>query len=88
MPEVSLVESVHSNIQLNRLGDLKGEYHIPKEYELSIPKGLRGNSILEGLYMVIYEDFLKIGLRFPLHPFVMNFLKMYGVTMSELTPNS
>ena len=80
--KVSMMGSVRSNVALNHLAELKEEYCILEDYELYVPKGYRGNSVLVDKHMVIYEDSLRAGLRFPLHPFIVLFLTTYGVCMS------
>lgn len=39
-------------------------------------------------HVVVYEEFLLVGLRFPLHPFVMKFFDFYQVIPSQLALNS
>ena len=39
-------------------------------------------------YIVVYEEFLCLGLRFFVHPFFANVLDLYEVVSTQLTPNS
>lgn len=38
--------------------------------------------------LAVYEEFLRVGLRFPLHPFIANVLDLYLVVSAQLAPNS
>lgn len=38
--------------------------------------------------LAVYEELFCVGLRFPLHPFIINTLAFYWVAIAQLTPNS
>lgn len=37
--------------------------------------------------VAVYKDSMETGLRFPLHPFVVEVLNAYNITVSEVYPN-
>ena len=38
-------------------------------------------------YLTVLEAYLKFGVRFPLHPFFVEILKHFGLTVFQVTPN-
>ena len=50
-------------------------------YELERPHHLPNG------YVILSETYLKFRVRFPLHPFFVDVLKYFGLTMFQVTPN-
>ena len=77
-----------SKVDLSMLDWFRRRFDIPSEYILQITKDKAHESCSSGKGVVVYQDQLEAGLRFPLDPFVKLFLNAYGIAPGQLHPNS
>ena len=61
---------------------------IPSEYSLYITDKKAHEPYTNEVKLVVYQDQLDSGLRFPLDPFVKLFLNRYNIAPRQLHPNS
>jgi putative gypsy type transposon len=86
-PANYFIRTIWSDSLDKDLSLLKSQWALPDGYSLVKPR--RKDSILdvpEGC-IAIYKDAMDTGLRFPLHPFAVELLNAYNITVSELYPN-
>ena len=63
-------------------------FTIPIEYSLYTTDKKAHESYTDEVKLVVYQDQLEGGLRFPLDPFVKLFLNRYNIAPGQLHPNS
>ena len=82
------MKSFGSIITTMGLDTIQSSCFIPSEFhiELAIPQE-RVHNPLAGR-MGVYEEAIKIGLYFPLHPFVVKLLDRYALSLAQTAPNS
>ena len=81
-------ESQSSDITESEVLWLQGHFHLPLEYEVSVPGPEDRVSSPPDGRLAVYQDFLWGGLRFPIPEFVRSLLRFYNVVLAQLTPNS
>lgn len=82
------IGKIGSTIKGARLEELRHEFHIPAAFGLRIPlKDEQVNSVQNG-EICVFEEYLKAGLRFPIHPFIEEVFEAFGLLPCRLTPNS
>ena len=62
---------------------------IAREYDLEVvePNNMeRPHTLLDG-YVTLSERYLQFRVRFPLHPFFVEVLEYFGLTVFQITPN-
>ena len=76
-----------SDLTVDDLGMVQGFYFIPAKFdvELARPEERVHRPPLGRLG--IYEETLKVGLRFPLHPFITKLMKDFALNPSQIAPN-
>ena len=70
---------------LSHIKDLK----LPSSYELRVLDDTK--TVSQSPYhnhLFVYVDALKAGLRFPFHPFIVDFLNLSNLTITQFSPNS
>ncbi|XP_077242481.1 uncharacterized protein LOC143882994 [Tasmannia lanceolata] len=81
----ALVEENH--LTESMLGDIRDKYCVPLRFELRA--AIEGDRACnESQDLCIYEESLRAGLRFPLHPFFTAVLRYYGLAPAQVAPNS
>ena len=62
---------------------------ITREYGLEVvtPDDMERPHTSPDGYVTLSELYLKFGVRFPLHPFFVEVLKYFGLTVFQITPN-
>ena len=62
---------------------------IAREYDLEVvmPYELERLHHPPDSYVIVSETYLKFGVRFPLHPFFVEVLEYFGLTVFQITPN-
>lgn len=86
VPRVS-TDTVRSEIRPGELERIRIAYHIPKTVEIAVPTyEFRATRPPVG-WWCCYEDQMKGGLRFPLHPFLLRLLNHYKVPLAQVVPN-
>ena len=62
---------------------------IARQYDLEVvvPYELERSHHPPDGYVVVPKTYLKFGVRFPLHPFFVEVLKYFGLTIFQITPN-
>ncbi|XP_077227709.1 uncharacterized protein LOC143860780 isoform X2 [Tasmannia lanceolata] len=79
--------TVSSMLSEPKLDFIRVKYCILERFRLRLAEaGDRAPN--ENVDVCIYEDSLKAGFRFPIHPFVMEVLRFYGLAPSQVAPNS
>ncbi|OMO62056.1 Transposase (putative), gypsy type [Corchorus capsularis] len=76
-------------LTLEEINKLRCEYSIPGEYVIDVPA--ETGRIIEDHgknKMWVYRDSLVAGLRFPLHPFILELLNHYRLALHQLVPGS
>ena len=76
-------------------GDLQSSFtpedctRIAREYGLEVvaPDDVERPHTPPNGYVTLSEFYLKFGVRFPLHPFFVEVLKYFGLTVFQITPN-
>ena len=63
--------------------------NLGSEYKFRMPAGMDCTSfgLVEGEFAV-YGSFLKLGMRFPPHPFVVELLDGFNIGLNQMSPNS
>ena len=67
---------------------LRGHYHISRQYRLMASDEDGWVVRPPNSYIAVYEEFLRLGLQFSIHPFFVNILDFYEVVPAQLTLNS
>lgn len=77
-----------SEITNEDLGRIRRKYGVPPEIVLTLPRPEHRVSqrLEDGVFF--YEDSLKAGLRFPLHPLVKEIMRFYNICPTMVAPNS
>ena len=81
-------EKYHSVLTSEDLGRIRGYCFIPSEFDLEVPGPSDRVHCPPVGWLGIYEDSLKAGLRFPIHPFVIKLLTEYNMCPAQIVPNS
>ena len=81
-------DKYHSVLTSEDLGRIRGYCFIPVEFDLEVPGPSDRVHCPPVGWMGIYEDSLKAGLRFPIHPFVVRLLTDYNMCPAQIAPNS
>ena len=72
----------------NTLGRFKDKFQFPERVRVCLPsKGERACNFFPG-EVCFYESSFACGLRFPVHPFLMELLDHFGIALGQLMPNS
>ncbi|CAO2821441.1 unnamed protein product [Amaranthus hypochondriacus] len=66
---------------------IKTKWALPDGYSLVKPRAKESVLDVPEGCIAIYKDAMETGLRFPLHPFAVEVLNAYNITVSELYPN-
>ena len=61
------------------MGRIRGYYFVPVEFDLEVPGPSDRVHCPPVGWLGIYEDSLKAGLRFPIHPFVIRLMTEYNM---------
>ena len=70
------------------LSRFKDRFQFPERVRVRLPsKGERACNFFPG-EVCFYESSFSCGLRFPVHPFLMELLDYFGITPGQLMPNS
>ncbi|XP_077225446.1 uncharacterized protein LOC143858636 [Tasmannia lanceolata] len=87
-PKYNLRALVEENyLTRSMLGDIRDKYCVPPRFELRA--AIEGDRACnESQDLCIYEESLRAGLRFPLHPFFSAVLRYYGLAPAQVAPNS
>ena len=88
-PEVHLIatENDISTVRRSNLWKFRTRYHLDAGVGLIVPgKEWRASCPPLG-WICIYEDQLRAGLRFPLHPFIRVLLHCYQIPITQIVPN-
>ena len=67
---------------------IRGYCFIPVEFDLEVPGPSDRVHCPPMGWLGIYEDSLKVGLRFPIHPFVIRLMTKYNMCLAQIAPNS
>ena len=75
-------------LDVNTLGRFKDIFQFPKRVRVRLPneEDRACHLFLGEIYF--YESTFVYGLRFPIHPFLMEILDCFGITLRQLIPNS
>ena len=90
---MALREQVKSGIFYLRVDEgilkwFKHRFSIPSYYTLSVTDKNAHEPYTGFEKLVVYQDQMEGGLRFPLDPFVKLFLSRYNIALGQLHPNS
>ena len=77
-----------SKVDKGMLDWFKRIFDIPSDYILHTTKDKAHDPCSSGKRVVVYQDQMEAGLRFPLDPFVKLFLNTYNISPGQLHPNS
>ena len=77
-----------SRVSEKDLDWFRRRFHIPADYTLSVTDKKVHKPYTGFEKLVVYQDLLKGGLRFPLDLFVKLFLNRYNIVPGQLHPNS
>lgn len=80
-------DTIRSEIRPGELEWIRTAYHIPKTVEIALPPPEFKATRPPVGWWCCYEDQLKGGLRFPLHPFLLRVLNYYKVPIAQVVPN-
>ncbi|RRT40268.1 hypothetical protein B296_00043246 [Ensete ventricosum] len=67
---------------------IRERYSIPTEYGLHVPQPEQRPYSLDAPGMCISMDALEVGLRFPLHPLIEEYLRWWRISPSQVAANS
>ena len=70
------------------IGRIRGYCFVPIEFDLEVPGPSDRVHCPPVGWLEIYEDSLKAGLRFPIHPFVVRLMTEYNMCPAQIAPNS
>ena len=84
-------EQVKSDVFESRVDEgmlewFRQRFSIPSEYSLYVTDKKAHEPYTDESRLVVYQDQLEGGLRFPLHPFVKLFLNRYNIAPKQLHP--
>ena len=79
---------IKSKISPRMLGEVRAHYRFPSGCVVSAPRDDERINNPPRDSFGLYIDHLKVGLRFPLHPFFSKIFELYLVVPGQLTPNS
>ncbi|KDP44754.1 hypothetical protein JCGZ_01254 [Jatropha curcas] len=83
------VADISSELSESDLLELSLIYGIPPNYRLILPTSdVRIIDHLNADQIMVYEEDLRVGVRFPLSKEIFDFLNTYEVTLSQIEPNS
>ncbi|XP_077246438.1 uncharacterized protein LOC143886378 [Tasmannia lanceolata] len=87
-PKYNLRALVEENyLTRSMLGDIRNKYCVPPRFELKA--AIEGDRACnESRDLCIYEESMRVGFRFPLHPFFAAVLRYYGLAPAQVAPNS
>lgn len=86
VPRIS-TDDLRSEIRIGELKRIRVAYHIPENVEIAVPTDEFKASRPPVGWWCCYEDQLKGGLRFPLHPFIPQLLSYYKTPVAQVVPN-
>jgi Putative gypsy type transposon len=79
-------------LRLNKEYDLvslaEDMFNLPTSYDLEVPTAEECFASGEGRRIPISQRHFEFGLRFPLHPFIVDFCDEFGVCVGQLHPNA
>ncbi|GMN22321.1 hypothetical protein TIFTF001_045638 [Ficus carica] len=70
------------------LDNLRDTYHVPPIIELRLPLPNETPETPPPNGIAIFDEFLKSGLRLPLHPFIHDVLISYNLSLGQICPNA
>ncbi|KAL8463576.1 hypothetical protein ACS0TY_034288 [Phlomoides rotata] len=79
---------VPSVIVVNELEHFQRIYEIPLDVHIWAPTDNERAAQPPECYVAVYEDIMKSGFYFPLHPTISKLLASWNLTITQLTPNS
>ena len=86
LPSVA-TENNPSNLLRKDLQKIRAKYHLASDVALIVP-GREWRAISPPIgWICVYEDQLRAGLRFPLHPFIRALLNFYQIPLTQIVPN-
>ena len=86
MPRV-VTDNDLSTLIRKDLQKIRAKYHLSSDITLMVPgKDWRASSPPVG-WICVYEDQLRVGLRFSLHPFIRVLLQFYQILLTQIVPN-
>ncbi|RZR95246.1 hypothetical protein BHM03_00024083 [Ensete ventricosum] len=81
-------QDIASVVTEESLGLIRECYSIPEEYVLCAPLPEQRPYNPESIELSISMDTLEVGLRFPLHPTIVDCLRWWRISSSQVAPNS
>ena len=81
-------KSFESIMTLADLKGLRSLYFIPREFGLTLTSTNDRICFLPAGSIGVYEEALKVGLRFPLHPFIKRVLDRFSLGLAQIALNS
>ena len=81
-------ESLESTMILADLEELRSLYYIPGEFGLTLASNSDRVCFPSATSVGVYEEALKAGFRFPLHPFIKRVLERFSLGLAHIAPNS
>ena len=80
-------ESLQSVLTVADLDALRGSCFVPREFQLVLA-GPQGRVHAPPVGSIgVYKEALKVGLRFPLHPFVGRVMERFELSLAQVMPN-
>ncbi|RRT70112.1 hypothetical protein B296_00004814 [Ensete ventricosum] len=89
--ELEIMKSCHDVVSVKgeeALGPIWECYSIPEEYVLRAPSAEQRPYSAGSSEISISVDALEAGLYFPLHPTIVEYLRWWRISLSQMTPNS
>lgn len=83
------VSTIESNVTLWRAAEYHHLIHAPRTLQFrECTKHERITSQPIDSWVPIYAEYFKVGLRFPILPFILEVLEYHNIVLNQLTPNS